>query len=96
MSFFQSMQRIRLSVSFYLYKAPFSRLVPLYILSLLTHPWRPVSWQFRELAKYDVTGVGLNIGEVENGKGEVRLAVLGIVLGSPAQMMGVRQVSQSV
>ncbi|CAM6121478.1 unnamed protein product [Calypogeia fissa] len=47
--------------------------------------------QFRELSKYDVTGVGLNIGEVENGKGEVRLAVLGIVLGSPAQMMGVRQ-----
>jgi hypothetical protein len=44
------------------------------------------------LSKYDVTGVGLNIGEVENRKGETKLAVLGIVLGSPAQTLGVRQV----
>jgi carboxyl-terminal processing protease len=47
--------------------------------------------QFTELSKYDVTGVGLNIGELANRKGQIKLAVLGIVLGSPAQMMGVRQ-----
>lgn len=48
--------------------------------------------QFAQLAKYDVTGVGLNIGE-EMGEegGPPRLKVLGIVLGSPSQLAGVRQ-----
>ncbi|KAG6547057.1 hypothetical protein Mapa_011307 [Marchantia paleacea] len=46
--------------------------------------------QFLQLSKYDVTGVGLNIGEIE-GNATTSLRVLGIVLGSPAQMMGVRQ-----
>ncbi|CAI5530509.1 unnamed protein product [Closterium sp. Naga37s-1] len=46
--------------------------------------------QFAALAKYDVTGIGLNIGEdVEDGR--VKLKVVGIVLGSPAQLAGVRQ-----
>ncbi|CAI5962153.1 unnamed protein product [Closterium sp. NIES-65] len=43
--------------------------------------------QFAALAKYDVTGIGLNIGEdVEDGR--VKLKVVGIVLGSPAQLAG--------
>ncbi|OAE34608.1 hypothetical protein AXG93_167s1190 [Marchantia polymorpha subsp. ruderalis] len=46
--------------------------------------------QFLQLSKYDVTGVGLNIGEIEVN-GTTSLRVLGIVLGSPAQTMGVRQ-----
>ncbi|GJP33740.1 hypothetical protein CLOM_g18259 [Closterium sp. NIES-68] len=46
--------------------------------------------QFAALAKYDVTGIGLNIGEdVEDGR--VKLKVAGIVLGSPSQLAGVRQ-----
>jgi len=47
--------------------------------------------QFSQLAKYDVTGIGLNIGEVANGQGGTTLKVLGLVLGSPAQSAGVRQ-----
>ncbi|KAL2614057.1 hypothetical protein R1flu_025749 [Riccia fluitans] len=46
--------------------------------------------QFLQLSKYDVTGIGLNIGETEEN-GATYLRVLGIVLGSPAQTMGVRQ-----
>ncbi|KAL3678777.1 hypothetical protein R1sor_021733 [Riccia sorocarpa] len=46
--------------------------------------------QFLQLSKYDVTGIGLNIGEFEEN-GTTSLRVLGIVLGSPAQSMGVRQ-----
>eukprot|EP00271_Cylindrocystis_brebissonii_P008372 TRINITY_DN2257_c0_g1_i1.p1 TRINITY_DN2257_c0_g1~~TRINITY_DN2257_c0_g1_i1.p1 ORF type:complete len:862 (-),score=108.08 TRINITY_DN2257_c0_g1_i1:393-2978(-) len=59
--------------------------------------------QFSQLAKYDITGIGLNIGEEAPpgpGSGEVlmsgqqtgaRLKVLGIVLGTPAQLAGIRQ-----
>lgn len=49
-------------------------------------------WQFSQLSKYDVTGIGLNIGESANANGEPSLKVFGIVLGSPAQLAGVRQV----
>ena len=46
--------------------------------------------QFAMLAKYDITGIGLNIGEDVEG-GSSRLKVVGIILGSPAQVAGVRQ-----
>jgi hypothetical protein len=60
----------------------------------ISHPAGPglFPWQFSQLAKYDVTGIGLNIGEVANGQGGTTLKVLGLVLGSPAQSAGVRQV----
>ncbi|CAI5480537.1 unnamed protein product [Closterium sp. Yama58-4] len=46
--------------------------------------------QFAALAKYDVTGIGLNIGEdVEDGR--VKLKVVGIVLGSPAQLAAAKR-----
>ncbi|XP_024376786.1 carboxyl-terminal-processing peptidase 1, chloroplastic isoform X2 [Physcomitrium patens] len=47
--------------------------------------------QFSQLSKYDVTGIGLNIGESTTTTGEPNLKVLGIVLGSPAQLVGIRQ-----
>lgn len=53
------------------------------------------AWQFSQLAKYDVTGIGLNIGETTTLNGEPSLKVFGLVLGSPAQLAGVRQVSYS-
>lgn len=43
------------------------------------------------LTKYDITGVGLNLGELVDGAGQRKLTVLGLVLGSPAQLAGVRQ-----
>lgn len=43
------------------------------------------------LTKYDITGVGLNLGELIDGAGQRKLTVLGLVLGSPAQLAGVRQ-----
>lgn len=46
--------------------------------------------QFALLAKYDVTGIGLNIGDDVEG-GAVKIKVVGLVLGSPAQIAGVRQ-----
>lgn len=48
--------------------------------------------QFSQLTKYDVTGIGMNVGEVpaeEGGAGTLK--VLGLVIGSPAQQAGVRQ-----
>ncbi|XP_024398460.1 carboxyl-terminal-processing peptidase 1, chloroplastic isoform X4 [Physcomitrium patens] len=47
--------------------------------------------QFLQLSKYDVTGIGLNIGESAPAAGEPNLKVIGIILGSPAQLAGVRQ-----
>eukprot|EP00850_Spirogloea_muscicola_P007357 SM000037S13492 [mRNA] locus=s37:263414:272177:+ [translate_table: standard] len=49
--------------------------------------------QFSELAKYDVTGVGLNIVEIggPEGRGDRRLVVLGLVINSPAAKAGMRQ-----
>ena len=58
----------------------------------------PAPRQFGQLAKYDVSGVGLNIGEVaadQEATSLPRLQVLGIVLGSPAQLAGMRQVGSS-
>lgn len=39
-----------------------------------------------------MTGIGLNIGESASASGEPGLKVFGIILGSPAQLAGVRQV----
>lgn len=38
-----------------------------------------------------MTGIGLNIGESASASGEPGLKVFGIILGSPAQLAGVRQ-----
>jgi len=56
--------------------------------------------QFAELQKYDMTGIGINIAEEGSGVAREandrtgrpgKLRVVGILLGSPSQMAGIRQ-----
>ncbi|KAL4187297.1 hypothetical protein AMTRI_Chr09g38310 [Amborella trichopoda] len=47
--------------------------------------------EFSKMARYDITGVGMNLREVPNDDGSAKLKVLGIVLGGPAHSAGVRQ-----
>ncbi|XP_008797514.1 carboxyl-terminal-processing peptidase 1, chloroplastic [Phoenix dactylifera] len=47
--------------------------------------------EFSKMSKYDVTGIGINLREVPDGDGAVKLKVLGIVLDGPAHSAGVRQ-----
>ncbi|XP_031500920.1 carboxyl-terminal-processing peptidase 1, chloroplastic-like isoform X1 [Nymphaea colorata] len=47
--------------------------------------------EFSRMAKYDLTGVGINLREVDGEDGSTKLKVLGIVLGGPAHTAGVRQ-----
>jgi hypothetical protein len=45
----------------------------------------------KQLSKYDITGVGLSLGD--GGKDNKNsLRVVGVLLGSPAEMGGVKQV----
>lgn len=48
--------------------------------------------KFSRMSKYDITGIGLNLREVSDGDGNVKLKVLGLVLDSPADIAGVKQV----
>ncbi|XP_068470226.1 carboxyl-terminal-processing peptidase 1, chloroplastic isoform X2 [Phaseolus vulgaris] len=43
------------------------------------------------MARYDMTGVGINLKEVPDENGDLRLEVLGIILDGPAHSAGVRQ-----
>eukprot|EP00899_Mesostigma_viride_P023235 jgi/Mesvir1/4096/Mv16058-RA.1 len=47
--------------------------------------------EFSRLAKYDLTGVGLNLGDDVTAAGERVPRVLGLVIGSPAQQAGIQQ-----
>ncbi|KAJ7549831.1 hypothetical protein O6H91_07G071200 [Diphasiastrum complanatum] len=47
--------------------------------------------EFTKMSKYDITGIGINIGESRDENGDNHLKVLGIVLGSPAQLAGIRE-----
>ncbi|XP_040874062.1 carboxyl-terminal-processing peptidase 1, chloroplastic isoform X1 [Glycine max] len=51
--------------------------------------------EFSMMARYDMTGVGINLKEVPDENGDLRLEVLGIILDGPAHSAGVRQVGQS-
>lgn len=46
------------------------------------------------MAKYDMTGIGVNLKEIPDTDGSVKLKVLGIILDGPAHSAGVRQVYQ--
>lgn len=46
------------------------------------------------MAKYDMTGIGVNLKEIQDTDGSVKLKVLGIILDGPAHSAGVRQVYQ--
>uniref|UniRef100_A0A0R0IRN4 Tail specific protease domain-containing protein n=1 Tax=Glycine max TaxID=3847 RepID=A0A0R0IRN4_SOYBN len=47
---------------------------------------------FSMMARYDMTGVGINLKEVPDENGDLRLEVLGIILDGPAHSAGVRQI----
>ncbi|KAL2343217.1 hypothetical protein Fmac_004502 [Flemingia macrophylla] len=47
--------------------------------------------EFSKMARYDMTGIGINLKEVPDENGELRLEVLGIILDGPAHSAGVRQ-----
>ncbi|KAL3739585.1 hypothetical protein ACJRO7_020923 [Eucalyptus globulus] len=47
--------------------------------------------EFSRMARYDMTGIGINLREVQDDDGMVRLKVLGLLLDGPAHAAGVRQ-----
>ncbi|ESQ39786.1 hypothetical protein EUTSA_v10001155mg [Eutrema salsugineum] len=47
--------------------------------------------EFSRMSKYDITGIGINLREVSDGDGNVKLKVLGLVLDGPADIAGVKQ-----
>lgn len=47
--------------------------------------------EFTKLARYDMSGIGINFKEVSNEDGVTKLKVLGIILGGPAHSAGVKQ-----
>ncbi|XP_030475853.2 carboxyl-terminal-processing peptidase 1, chloroplastic isoform X1 [Syzygium oleosum] len=47
--------------------------------------------EFSRMARYDMTGIGINLREVQDDDGKVRLKVLGLLLDGPAHAAGVRQ-----
>ncbi|KAK1276145.1 hypothetical protein QJS04_geneDACA000764 [Acorus gramineus] len=47
--------------------------------------------EFAKMARYDVTGVGINVREVPDDNGAIKLKVLGIILDGPAYSAGLRQ-----
>ncbi|TXG47814.1 hypothetical protein EZV62_027108 [Acer yangbiense] len=47
--------------------------------------------EFSKMARYDMTGIGINLREVPDNKGGVKLKVLGLILDGPAHTAGVRQ-----
>ncbi|KAM3350350.1 hypothetical protein ACQJBY_022871 [Aegilops geniculata] len=50
------------------------------------------SSDFSKMSKYDMTGIGLNLREIPDDNGSLRLVVLGLILDGPAHSAGVRQV----
>ncbi|CAN6546181.1 unnamed protein product [Malus baccata var. baccata] len=47
--------------------------------------------EFSKMARYDMSGIGINLREVPDENGDVKVKVLGLVLDGPAQSAGVRQ-----
>ncbi|KAI3951898.1 hypothetical protein MKW92_016101 [Papaver armeniacum] len=47
--------------------------------------------EFSKMARYDMTGIGINLREIPDDKGYVKLKVLGLILDGPANAAGVRQ-----
>lgn len=46
------------------------------------------------MARYDMTGIGINLKEVPDENGAPKVKVLGIILDGPAHSAGVRQVDK--
>ncbi|OMO93917.1 hypothetical protein CCACVL1_06279 [Corchorus capsularis] len=47
--------------------------------------------EFSKMARYDMTGIGINIREVSDDTGDVKLKIQGLILDGPAHTAGVRQ-----
>ncbi|KAG4146372.1 hypothetical protein ERO13_D05G153300v2 [Gossypium hirsutum] len=47
--------------------------------------------EFSKMGRYDITGIGINIREVPDDTGSVKLKVQGLILDGPAHTAGVRQ-----
>ncbi|KAL6562019.1 Carboxyl-terminal-processing peptidase 1, chloroplastic [Orobanche gracilis] len=47
--------------------------------------------EFSEMARYDMTGIGINLREIPDDSGVVKLKVLGLILDGPAHSAGLRQ-----
>lgn len=47
--------------------------------------------EFSKMGRYDMTGIGINLREVPDENGAVKLKVLGLILDGPAHAAGVRQ-----
>nr|XP_043624478.1 carboxyl-terminal-processing peptidase 1, chloroplastic isoform X1 [Erigeron canadensis] len=47
--------------------------------------------EFSKMARYDMSGIGINLREIPDESGEVKLKVLGLILDGPAYKAGVRQ-----
>ncbi|KAI3719713.1 hypothetical protein L6452_20615 [Arctium lappa] len=47
--------------------------------------------EFSKMARYDMSGIGVNLREIPDENGEVKLKVLGLILDGPAHTAGVRQ-----
>lgn len=58
--------------------------------------WFRHEQKFAKMARYDMTGIGINLREIPDESGMVRLKVLGLLLDGPAHSAGVRQVRSSI
>ncbi|XP_031284463.1 carboxyl-terminal-processing peptidase 1, chloroplastic isoform X2 [Pistacia vera] len=47
--------------------------------------------EFSKMARYDMSGIGINLREIPDDNGGVKLKVLGLILDGPAHVAGVRQ-----
>ncbi|PRQ29355.1 putative processing peptidase [Rosa chinensis] len=47
--------------------------------------------EFSKMARYDMSGIGINLREVPGDNGDVKVKVLGLLLDGPAHAAGVRQ-----
>ncbi|KGN65570.1 carboxyl-terminal-processing peptidase 1, chloroplastic isoform X1 [Cucumis sativus] len=47
--------------------------------------------EFSKMARYDMTGIGINLREVPDDNGVMKIKVLGLLLDGPAHLAGVRQ-----
>ncbi|KAL2930783.1 Carboxyl-terminal-processing peptidase 1 chloroplastic, partial [Bienertia sinuspersici] len=47
--------------------------------------------EFSKMARYDMTGIGINLREIPDNNGGFKLKVLGLVLDGPALTAGIRQ-----
>ncbi|KAJ0985900.1 hypothetical protein J5N97_004256 [Dioscorea zingiberensis] len=47
--------------------------------------------EFAKMARYDMTGIGINLREIPDDYGSTKLKILGVILDGPAHSAGVRQ-----